>query len=53
MVIIKKKKTSVCEDVEKLEPCTLLFPVASMEKGTVVPQKIKIRITVQSGNSTS
>ena len=32
-------------------PVPYWFPVASMEKGTLVPQKIKIRTTIQSSNS--
>ena len=41
----KKKKTSVGEDVEILEPCTLLVrtqnSAAAMENSMEVPQKIK------------
>ena len=32
-------------------PVPYWFPVTSMEKGTLVPQKIKIRTTIQSSNS--
>ena len=44
----QQQQTSVDEDVEKLEPFTLLMGVkngeAAMENGTEVPQNIKNRI---------
>ena len=51
MVVIKKKV--FVRMWRNWNPVPYWFPVASMEKGTLVPQKIKIRITMQSSNSTS
>ena len=60
MAIIYKNQNQIIrvdEDVEKLEPlCTAGGNVkwnSCVEKGMVVPQKIKNRITMWSNNSTS
>lgn len=51
-----KKKRSVGEDVEKVDPCALqkgmLNYAATVGNGTVSPSKITHRIIIESSNST-
>ena len=56
MVTSKTQKISIVEDVEKLETWGTLGGkgnAATMENSMVIPQKIKSRMTIWSGKSTS